>query len=52
MTTIVGLKFVEDTFGEEARPRVAWQIDTFGHSSAMASIYSMVLYIIIYSCCM
>ena len=37
-----GLKFVEDTFGEDARPRVAWQIDTFGHSSEMAAIYSMV----------
>ena len=37
-----GLKFVEDMFGEDARPRVAWQIDTFGHSSEMAAIYSMV----------
>ena len=26
----IGLKFVEDTFGEDARPRVAWQIDPFG----------------------
>ena len=40
--SVLGLKFVEDTFGEDARPRVAWQIDTFGHSSEMASIYSMV----------
>lgn len=39
----VGLKFVKDTFGEDARPRVAWQIDPFGHSSEMASIFSMVM---------
>ena len=39
---MTGLKFVEDTFGEEARPRVAWQIDPFGHSSEMASIFAMV----------
>ena len=42
---VIGLKFVEDTFGEDARPRVAWQIDPFGHSSEMASIFSMVMLI-------
>ena len=42
VSIIPGLKFVEDTFGADARPRVAWQIDPFGHSSEMASIFSMV----------
>ena len=40
--SVVGVKFVEDTFGADARPRVAWQIDPFGHSSEMASIFAMV----------
>ena len=33
---------MEQTFGSEARPRVAWHIDTFGHSSSMASLLSQV----------
>lgn len=36
----LGLKFVEDTFGPEARPRIAWHIDPFGHSSEQASLFS------------
>ena len=40
--SVVGVKFVEDTFGADARPRVAWHIDPFGHSSEMASIFAMV----------
>ena len=35
-----GLKFVEDNFGTEARPRVAWHIDPFGHSSEQAAIFA------------
>ena len=31
------LQFVEETFGADARPRVAWHIDLFEHSSTMAS---------------
>ena len=32
-----GLNFVEKTFGSDARPRIAWHIDPFGHSSGQAS---------------
>ena len=35
-----GLKFIRDTFGDDARPRIAWQIDPFGHSSEQASIFA------------
>ena len=35
-----GLNFVEKTFGSDARPRIAWQIDPFGHSSEQASIFA------------
>ena len=41
-TIQTGVKFVEDNFGADARPRVAWQIDPFGHSSEMAAIFAMV----------
>ncbi len=37
-----GLQFVEENFGKEARPRVAWHIDPFGHSSEQAAIFAMV----------
>ena len=42
ISSVIGVKFVEDTFGADARPRVAWHIDPFGHSSEMASIFAMV----------
>ena len=35
-----GLNFVEKTFGPAARPRIAWHIDPFGHSSEQASIFA------------
>ena len=38
----VGLRFVEENFGPSARPRIAWHIDTFGHSSEMATIHALV----------
>ena len=38
-----GLQFVEETFGADARPRVAWHIDPFGHSSTMASLLAQVI---------
>ena len=37
-----GLQFVEENFGADARPRVAWHIDPFGHSSEQAAIFAMV----------
>jgi len=39
-----GLMFITDTFGAQFRPRVAWQIDTFGHSSEQASLFAMVIF--------
>ena len=38
----IGLRFVEKTFGPSARPRVAWHIDPFGHSSVQAALFAMV----------
>ena len=35
-----GLNFVEETFGLDARPRIAWHIDPFGHSNEQASIFA------------
>ena len=40
----IGLKFVEDNFGPDARPRVAWHIDPFGHSSEQAALFAMMGY--------
>ncbi|EDV26091.1 uncharacterized protein TRIADDRAFT_63890 [Trichoplax adhaerens] len=36
----LGLKFIRDTFGDAARPTIAWHIDPFGHSAAQASLFA------------
>ncbi|CAH1794207.1 unnamed protein product [Owenia fusiformis] len=36
----LGFKFLKDNFGDCARPRVAWQIDPFGHSREQASLFA------------
>ena len=39
-----GLTFIEDNFGSDARPRIAWHIDPFGHSAEQASLFSQMSY--------
>ena len=37
----LGLRFINDTFGDQARPTIAWHIDPFGHSAEQASLFSL-----------
>ncbi|XP_064135965.1 lysosomal alpha-mannosidase-like [Loxodonta africana] len=36
----LGLCFLEDTFGKDGLPHVAWHIDPFGHSREQASLFA------------
>ena len=38
----LGLQFLRKEFGDCGRPRVAWQIDPFGHAREMTSLFAQV----------
>jgi lysosomal alpha-mannosidase len=38
----LGAEFLREQFGECGRPRLGWQIDPFGHSRQVASLFAHV----------
>ncbi len=38
----LGMRFLQDNFGDCGRPLAIWQIDPFGHSREMANLFSQV----------
>ena len=38
----LGAEFLGDQFGECGRPKLGWQIDPFGHSREVASLFAQV----------
>lgn len=39
----IGHRFLNETFGRCGIPKVAWQIDPFGHSRESASMFAQVI---------
>ena len=39
-----GLRLIVENFGAAARPRIAWHIDPFGHSSEQAALFAKMGY--------
>lgn len=44
----LNVRFLEETFRECGRPKVGWQIDTFGHSKEHVSLLAQMVHISIY----
>jgi lysosomal alpha-mannosidase len=38
----LGAEFLRDQFGECGRPKIGWQLDAFGHSREVASLFAQV----------
>jgi hypothetical protein len=38
----LGAEFLRNEFGECGRPKLGWQIDPFGHSKEVASLFAHV----------
>ena len=38
----LGAEFLREQFGECGRPKIGWQIDPFGHSKQVASLFAHV----------
>ena len=43
----LGGEFLRNQFGECARPKIGWQIDPFGHSRELASLFAQVFFKIV-----
>ncbi len=41
----LGAEFLRDQFGECGRPKIGWQVDPFGHSRELASLFAQVTFL-------